>query len=153
MNWQRIRKWHSTLAPLVLLPLLITVITGMSYRLAKSWFGLSRDQVHWLMTLHEGEYLGPTLEPVYVLFNGLGLVWMLGTGATLVVQKLLREPWVRRWIAPPSPPVSSTPGPSLAGLARVEGSATEVPLRSSLAQPGPEGLSDSESFDADSVES
>ncbi len=87
---QLVRKWHSTLAPIVLLPLFVTVTTGVTYRLSKDWFGLSRDQVHFLMTIHEGEYLGQTLEPFYVLLNGLGLLWMLITGGTMVVQNIMR---------------------------------------------------------------
>jgi hypothetical protein len=83
-----VRKLHRTIAPIVLLPLLITVTSGVLYRLSKDWFGLSRDQVHFLMTLHEGEYLGPTLEPVYVLLNGLGLLWMLVTGSIMIWQNL-----------------------------------------------------------------
>ncbi|MGK7886184.1 MAG: PepSY domain-containing protein, partial [Crocosphaera sp.] len=61
------------------------------YRLSKDWFGLSRDQVHFLMSIHEGEYLGHTLEPFYVLFNGLGVVWMLVTGGVMVFQNLKRS--------------------------------------------------------------
>jgi hypothetical protein len=85
-----VRQLHRTVAPIVLLPLLITMTTGVIYRLSKDWFGLSRDQVHFLMTLHEGEYLGPTLEPIYVLLNGLGLLWMLITGGILIWQNLSR---------------------------------------------------------------
>jgi hypothetical protein len=81
-----VRKLHRTLAPIVLLPLVITVTTGVTYRLSKDWFGLTRDQVHFLMTLHEGEYLGSTLEPFYVLLNGLGLLWMLVTGGVMAFQ-------------------------------------------------------------------
>ena len=91
MKLNQIRKWHSTLAPIVMLPLIITVSTGVTYRLSKDWFGLSRDQVHFLMTIHEGEYLGHTLEPFYVLFNGLGVVWMLVTGGVMVFQNLKRS--------------------------------------------------------------
>jgi hypothetical protein len=83
---QSFRKWHRTIAPIVLLPLFVTVSTGVAYRIAKDWFGLSRDRVHFLMSLHEGEYLGHTLEPVYVLLNGLGLLWMLGTGGAILFQ-------------------------------------------------------------------
>ncbi|WP_036028448.1 hypothetical protein [Leptolyngbya sp. PCC 6406] len=90
-----VRKFHAALAPIVLLPLLVTVMTGVSYRLGKSWFGLSRDQVHILMTIHEGEYLGPTLEPIYVLLNGLGLLWMMTTGAMMAWQNLTRSRWWR----------------------------------------------------------
>ncbi len=70
---------------------MITVTTGVTYRLSKDWFGLSRDQVHFLMSIHEGEYLGHTLEPFYVLLNGLGFVWMLVTGGVMVFQNLKRS--------------------------------------------------------------
>ncbi len=86
-----VRKFHAALAPFVLLPLLVTVTTGVTYRLGKSWLGLDRDQVHFLMTLHEGEYLGPALEPIYVLLNGLGLVWMIVTGGLMAWQNLQRS--------------------------------------------------------------
>ena len=86
----RVRELHRAIAPLVLLPLLTTVCSGVAYRLARDWFGLERDQVHWLMVLHEGEWLGPAAEPVYVLLNGLGLLWMLVTGTTLAIRRLWR---------------------------------------------------------------
>lgn len=95
MVFQKIRTIHGTLAPFVLLPLLVTVTTGVAYRLSKDWFGLQRDQVHWLMSIHEGEYLGHALEPVYVLMNGLGLLWMLITGSILTIQRIRRAPWFR----------------------------------------------------------
>jgi uncharacterized iron-regulated membrane protein len=95
----QLRRLHAALAPVVLAPLLLTVISGMSYRLLKDWAGLGRDQVHWLMVLHEGEWLGPWAEPIYVLLNGLGLLWMLGTGAALLSQRWRHS----RAISPPAP--------------------------------------------------
>jgi hypothetical protein len=94
MNVRQFRQLHQTVAPFVILPLSITILTGVTYRLAKSWFGLSRDQVHWLMTLHEGEYLGQFGEPIYVLLNGLGALWMLVTGSVMVWQNVSR--WRQR---------------------------------------------------------
>ncbi|MGK7942503.1 MAG: PepSY domain-containing protein [Crocosphaera sp.] len=91
MKLNEIRQWHRALAPIVMLPLMITVSTGVTYRLSKDWLGLSRDQVHFLMSLHEGEYLGKTLEPFYVLLNGLGVVWMLVTGGVMVFQNLRKS--------------------------------------------------------------
>jgi len=89
MTLQRlVRQFHRTLAPIVMLPLLVTVTTGVTYRLSKDWFGLTRDQVHFLMSIHEGEYLGSTLEPFYVLLNGLGLLWMIATGGVMVVKNI-----------------------------------------------------------------
>jgi uncharacterized iron-regulated membrane protein len=94
-----VRRLHAAMAPVVLAPLLLTVCSGMSYRLLKDWGGLSRDQVHWLMVLHEGEWLGSWAEPIYVLLNGLGLLWMLATGATLAGRALLRR-WGQGEVAP-----------------------------------------------------
>ncbi|MBE9118748.1 PepSY domain-containing protein [Lusitaniella coriacea LEGE 07157] len=97
MDIRRFRKLHRTIAPIVLLPLLVTVFTGVTYRLGKSWFGLSRDRVHFLMTIHEGEYLGDTLEPLYVLLNGLGLLWMLITGGMMLWQSFSQSKWFRQF--------------------------------------------------------
>lgn len=90
----RLRQAHAALAPLVVLPLLITVVTGLGYRLLRDWGGLGRDRAHLLMVLHEGEWLtrwfGSNGETVYVLLNGLGLLWMLASGGTLLVQRWRR---------------------------------------------------------------
>jgi hypothetical protein len=89
----------------MLLPLLVTVLSGVSYRVSRDWGGLGRDAAHWLMVLHEGEWLTPLVgrhgETVYVLLNGLGLLWMLGTGASMVWQR----------IRPVRPPAGKGGGP------------------------------------------
>ena len=91
----RLRRAHAALAPWVLAPLLLTVSTGLGYRLLKDWGGLERDQAHPLMVLHEGEWLrrwlGPGGETLYVLLNGLGLLWMLATGGAMLWQRLRRR--------------------------------------------------------------
>lgn len=92
-KWQKqVREFHSLIAPIVLLPLFITVTTGVIYRLGKSWFGLSRDQVHFLMVIHEGEFFGKFFEPIYVLLNGLGLLWMLITGLLILIHSYKKNP-------------------------------------------------------------
>ncbi|MFM2081247.1 MAG: hypothetical protein RLZZ219_1929 [Cyanobacteriota bacterium] len=87
----QIRRLHTAMAPVVLAPLLLTVGSGMAYRLLKDWGGLSRDRVHWLMVVHEGEWLGHAAEPFYVLLNGLGLLWMLVSGALMLSQRWLKR--------------------------------------------------------------
>ena len=88
------RELHRSLAPVVVLPLLLTVTTGLGYRLLRDWGGVGRDQAHLLMVLHEGEWLQHWLghggETLYVLLNGLGLLWMLATGCGLLWQRLRR---------------------------------------------------------------
>lgn len=96
---QRLRQAHAALAPFALLPLLVTALSGMGYRLLRDWGGLARDQTHLLMVIHEGEWLKPLLgegsETLYVLMNGLGLLWMLISGAAMLSQTLRRR-WQRR---------------------------------------------------------
>ena len=87
----QLRALHRRVAPIVVVPLLLTVTTGVGYRLARDWFGMDREAVHWLMSLHEGEWLGETLEPVLVLLNALGLLWMLITGTTLLIERWRRQ--------------------------------------------------------------
>ena len=101
---QQVRRLHGAVAPIVLAPLLITVCSGMAYRLLKDWAGLGRDQLHILMVVHEGEWLGKALEPFYVVLNGLGLLWMLISGASLLLQ---------RWRQGQRPGKSSSPDGSL----------------------------------------
>ena len=43
------------------------------------------------MMLHEGEWLGETLEPLVVLLNALGLLWMLITGAMILMDRWRRK--------------------------------------------------------------
>jgi uncharacterized iron-regulated membrane protein len=74
------RQFHKVLAPWVFLPLFLSSITGLLYRISKDLLGYSRDQVHWLMSLHEGEWLGKNGELIYVFLNSLGVLWMLITG-------------------------------------------------------------------------
>ncbi len=94
----RARRLHGTLAPLALAPLLVTVISGMAYRLVRDWGGVTRDQAHWLMALHEGEWLrawlGPAGETCAVALNGLGLLVMLLSGAGMLWPRLQRQ-WRR----------------------------------------------------------
>ena len=81
------RQFHKSLAPWVFLPLLISALTGTIYRISKDLLGYSRDEVHWLMSLHEGEWLGDNGELIYVILNSLGLIWMLITGFQMFSKK------------------------------------------------------------------
>ena len=82
------RQFHKYLAPWVFLPLFISATTGLIYRISKDLLGYSRDEVHWLMSLHEGEWLGNNGELIYVTLNSLGLIWMLITGFQMVSKKI-----------------------------------------------------------------
>ena len=83
------RQFHKLLAPWVFLPLFISAVTGLFYRISKDLLGYQREEVHWLMSLHEGEWLGNNGELIYVILNSLGLLWMLITGVQMFSKKFL----------------------------------------------------------------
>ncbi|MBW4620094.1 MAG: PepSY domain-containing protein [Cyanosarcina radialis HA8281-LM2] len=78
------RSVHRILAPIIFLPLTVSAITGITYRLGKSWFGLSKDRALILLQIHQGSYFGSFFRPIYVLLVGLGLVAMLITGINMI---------------------------------------------------------------------
>ncbi len=77
------RKVHRIFAPIILLPLAISTITGLIYRIGRSWFGMSKDVGNIFLSIHQGEFLGEFLTPVYVIFVGLGAVLLLVTGISM----------------------------------------------------------------------
>jgi len=85
------RKYHRIFAPIVLLPLLVTVITGVTFNLSEEWFKFPEKVNELIITIHKGGYLGEKLTPLYVLLNGLGLVFMLVTGVLMLLNSTRRQ--------------------------------------------------------------
>lgn len=77
------RRFHRVLAPLIVLPLIVSALSGVILRLSQSWFGVSGEPIRILLALHQGSYLGPILHPFYVLLVGAGLLFMLLSGINL----------------------------------------------------------------------
>lgn len=78
------RTIHRIAAPILFLPFLVSAVTGVAYRIGRSWFGMSRDQAEILLEIHQGEYLGDFFIPIYVLLVGLGLLGMIATGINML---------------------------------------------------------------------
>lgn len=77
------RILHNRIA-LVLLPLLlVSALTGIFYRVGRSWFKMSDENGELVRAIHEGAYLGPWLNPIYVLITGGGLMFLIITGITM----------------------------------------------------------------------
>ncbi|GAB1542002.1 hypothetical protein NUACC21_46750 [Scytonema sp. NUACC21] len=77
------RKIHRKIAPIVFLPLLASALTGIAYRVGRSWFNIPNQLANFFMVIHQGEYLGQPLVPIYVLLVGLGLIAMIVTGLSM----------------------------------------------------------------------
>ncbi|MFN7020329.1 MAG: PepSY domain-containing protein [Phycisphaerales bacterium] len=82
---RRNARWFHRVASIILVvPLAVTALTGIGFRLTQSWFGWSKERAQWLMDVHQGTLLfGKDYRLYYVLFIGLGLLLMLGTGMTM----------------------------------------------------------------------
>ncbi|WP_204139269.1 PepSY domain-containing protein [Halomicronema sp. CCY15110] len=78
MNRLQVRQLHRWLAPIMMMPLLLTLTTGMLFQTAIS-LGKGSDFV-WLLALHRGKFGSINLELVYPFFNGLGLLALVVTG-------------------------------------------------------------------------
>lgn len=83
MDIKALRKLHRKFAPIVFLPLFLTAFTGVFYRVARSWFGVSDEFGELILFIHQGEFLGKDLRVFYVLLNGLGLIAMVISGIVM----------------------------------------------------------------------
>jgi len=82
------RKLHRNFSPWLIVPLLVTLSTGIGYRVGKAWFGLDGQIANLLMEIHTGEWLGEIGSMVYLAVTGLGLLAIIATGATLLLSKI-----------------------------------------------------------------
>ncbi len=78
------RQIHKFLAPIMVLPLLLTLTTGAIYQM----FDLNGQggTVKWLLALHKGHFGGLRLDGIYAFFNALGLLFLAVTGIFMWLQ-------------------------------------------------------------------
>jgi hypothetical protein len=84
INRVRVRKLHRWFAPIMALPLLLTLLTGMSFQIAIAT-GNGGDFL-WLLDLHRGKFGSINLELVYPFLNGLGLLTLVVSGVLMWFQ-------------------------------------------------------------------
>ncbi|WKT84291.1 MULTISPECIES: PepSY domain-containing protein [unclassified Thermosynechococcus] len=75
-----LRLIHQYGATVVLLPLLVSAITGVAYHLSQQWLHLPKQQLAVLLQIHEGAYLGVAFKPLYILALSGVLLLMFLTG-------------------------------------------------------------------------
>jgi hypothetical protein len=67
-------------------PVLLTVITGMCYRLARDLLGMAKEKCHWLLDLHHMSVL--SLSFIYPLVVGTLFLIMMFTGLSMARLKV-----------------------------------------------------------------
>lgn len=80
----RIRQLHRLIAPVMILPILLTLITGTVYQVL-DLEGKSGD-FYWLLEWHKGNFGILNLETIYPFLNALGLFTLALTGISLWFQ-------------------------------------------------------------------
>ncbi|MCL1473131.1 PepSY domain-containing protein [Argonema antarcticum] len=81
-NYQaRLRQLHRIIAPIMILPILLTLITGSVYQMV-DLSGTGEDY-DWLLDWHKGHFGSLNLEIVYPFLNALGLLTLAITGITM----------------------------------------------------------------------
>ncbi|MDJ0702398.1 MAG: PepSY domain-containing protein [Leptolyngbyaceae cyanobacterium MO_188.B28] len=84
INKARVRQLHAALAPIMALPLVLTLLTGMFFQMAIV-SGKGND-FFWLLELHRGKFGQVNLENIYPFLNALGLLTLIITGVLLWFQ-------------------------------------------------------------------
>lgn len=77
----RLRQLHRQLAPIMILPVLLTLITGVLYQIVD--LGGKGEDFNWLLDWHKGHFGSLNLEIIYVFLNALGLLTLAITGIWL----------------------------------------------------------------------
>ncbi|WP_008317777.1 hypothetical protein [Leptolyngbya sp. PCC 6406] len=89
-SWKlRLRQLHRALAPMMVVPLLITLLTGILFQTAIA-AGRSGDFL-WLLEFHRGHFGPLNLQSIYPYLNGLGLLVMVVTGMVMWFQRPKRR--------------------------------------------------------------
>ncbi|QIZ73205.1 PepSY domain-containing protein [Oxynema aestuarii AP17] len=84
INKARLRQLHRTLAPIMVFPLLLTLITGFAFQFAA--LNDKSSEFLWLLDLHRGKFGRIDLQMIYPFLNGLGLLTLVMTGVLMWLQ-------------------------------------------------------------------
>ena len=74
----KIRQWHRWLAPIMLLPILLTTVTGVIYQIAE--LGGFEDSLRWAIHWHKGDFGYIDFQRSFPFLNGVGLLFLTITG-------------------------------------------------------------------------
>jgi hypothetical protein len=80
----QLRKIHRVLAPIMVLPLLLTLVTGTLYQIAILMD--SAPDYFYFLEWHRGTFGPVDLRLAYPYLNAIGLLVMVGTGISLWIQ-------------------------------------------------------------------
>lgn len=80
----RLRHFHFILAPIMFVPMLITLLTGSLFQVAVIT-GKGENYL-WLLDLHRGKFGNINLEMIYPFLNAFGVLFLAVTGIVMWLQ-------------------------------------------------------------------
>ena len=80
----RLRRLHRLMAPIMILPILLTLVTGSIYQIVD--LGGKGGDFDWLLDWHKGHFGVLNLEKIYPFLNALGLLTLVITGIFMWLQ-------------------------------------------------------------------
>lgn len=81
---RRFRLVHRTLAPIAILPILLTLISGVLYQIAN--LTDKGSDYGWLLAIHVGHFGWLNLDQIYPFINAFCLLFMGGSGMSMWLQ-------------------------------------------------------------------
>jgi len=81
---RRLRQIHRFLAPIMVFPLILTLITGSLFQIAT--LTGKTQQFLWLLDLHTGKFGAINLNFIYPFLNGFGVLTLVITGIIMWLQ-------------------------------------------------------------------
>lgn len=87
--FKSIRHLHRLIAPIMMLPLLLTAITGTVYQILVGVASRNEnlagkeDNFKWILGWHKRHFGSVNLDMIYPFFNALGLCVLLFTGISM----------------------------------------------------------------------
>lgn len=84
INKARLRQIHAWIAPIMFLPIILTLITGSLFQVAV--LTGRGDEFSWLLDLHRGKFGSINLEVIYPFLNAFGVLMLASTGIIIWLQ-------------------------------------------------------------------
>jgi uncharacterized iron-regulated membrane protein len=75
-----LRILHRKIAPWVLPSILLLAFSGLTYRIGRAWFGMSKETGQWVLGIHSGNGLGAAGSTIYLLVVSGILVLLILSG-------------------------------------------------------------------------
>ena len=91
-SFQRLsRRVHRSLSPIILLPIIITSLTGALYPMLRA-AGVPKSMIRWMMKIHEGDFLIIDLTPLYPFIVGVSTAALAFTGLFMLLRSSYHKP-------------------------------------------------------------